>query len=65
VFEGDEMSKAKPKGVPATTRLINPIDRKEYVPPISMRIAAEKVKDHPKPVSLSSPVKYTYHGDDK
>lgn len=59
------MTKAKAKGVPTPTRMINPIDRKAYVPPLSMRIAAERAKDHPKPVSLNSPVKYEYHGDGK
>jgi hypothetical protein len=59
------MSRAKPKGVPASTRLINPIDRKEYKPSIAMNISAERAKDHPKPISLSSPVKYEYHGDGK
>ena len=57
------MSKTKPKGIPATARQINPIDRQQYVPSISMRLAAERVKDHPTPISLSSPIKYAYHGD--
>lgn len=55
----------KAKGVPTPARLLNLTGRKAYVQPLGLRLAAERAKDHPKPISLNSPVKYEYHGDDK
>ena len=59
------MKKAKPEGIPASPKLIKPINQKEYKVPTAMKISAERSKEHPKPISLSSSVKYVYYGDDE
>jgi hypothetical protein len=57
------MKNAKPEGIPALPKLIKPINQKEYKMSTAMKISAERSKEHPKPISLNSPVKYEYHGD--
>lgn len=59
------MSNTKTKGIVASPRLINPVEQKTYKHPLSMRIAAEKAKDHPKFISMSSKVKPVFNGDEK
>ena len=57
------MRKTKPTTTPA--RLINPLERKPYVPSVSMQIAAQRARSQPDLISVNSNLKYIYHGDTK